>query len=72
MFTGLARSGNDIALSFVTEVGQNYRLESTDILAPAAWTIVADILPGNGSSMQVIDTGGATHPQRFYRARMLP
>ena len=70
--TQLIRNGNDIAISFSTEVGQTYRVERTDGLAPANWTTVADNVPGTGSTIQVIDLGGAGHLQRFYRGRVLP
>jgi hypothetical protein len=72
MLTGISKDGKDIVLSLIAEVGQTYRVEGTDSLFPAAWSIVADYLPGNGSTAQVRDTGGATHTQRFYRGRALP
>ncbi|MBI3714493.1 MAG: hypothetical protein HY255_00680 [Betaproteobacteria bacterium] len=72
VFTGLQRSGSDILLNFLSEVGQNYRVERTDSLPPTNWATVADNLPGNGAILQVIDAGGAAQPKQFYRGKTLP
>ena len=72
VFTGLQKSGSDIRLNFLSEVGQNYRVERTDSLAPTNWITVADNLPGSGSIVEVIDPGGANQPARFYRGRTSP
>ena len=72
VFTGLQRVGTSMVLSFLTEVGHHYRVERTDVLVPAAWTTVADNLLGTGTTVQVTDSDGATHPTRFYRGQLLP
>ena len=72
LITGLARSGTDIRIDFIAEVGVNYRLERRDTPASGEWATVADNLPGSGSITQMIDPGAANQPQRFYRARTVP
>jgi hypothetical protein len=66
----LRRSGSDIAITFTTEGGRNYRLERTPILSSDSWTSVADNLAGTGGTVQVLDSDATNQPQYFYRAVM--
>ena len=66
------RSTNNLFISFSSEVGQRYRIERKDTLAPGAWTTVADHIIGTGGIVPVIDLGAATQPRRFYRGQVLP
>ena len=65
--------GSDVRISFNTATNQTYRLEWTENLSGAIlWQTVpgAQALLGTGAIVQVIDPGGATRPQRFYRVRL--
>jgi hypothetical protein len=70
--TRLERDAGNVLVSFDTEVGLSYRLERSNDLLPGTWTVVADPVPGTGSTVQVIDSGGAGQPKRFYRGRTVP
>ena len=70
--TGLVKSGNDIVVSFPSEVGLRYRIERTDAVTAGSWTPVADNLVGTGAIQQVTDAGAVGQRQRFYRGRVLP
>jgi len=72
LITALARSGNDVRISFVAELGSSYRIERKDDLAAGDWTTVADSLVGTGGVVQVTDPGAASQPKRFYRGFTLP
>ena len=63
----MAKSGNDMQLSFPTIVGKTYRLERSDTLAAASWTTVQDNIAGTGATLQITDTNGASQTKRFYR-----
>ena len=69
----IQRVGADIHLRFATVAGATYRFERTDRLAaPINWTAVsgAGQVSGTGASVEVIDPGGATSRQRFYRIKL--
>ncbi len=68
--SGAVTSVTNFTLSFPSRVGQTYRIERTDSLSPANWTMVADNLPGTGVPLQVPDTSPATN-QRYYRVVIL-
>lgn len=72
LLSGPGKIGNDIVLTFTTEVGQDYRLERIDVLRSGPWATVTDNIPGSGTTVQTLDTGAASRPQRFYRVVMLP
>jgi alpha-L-fucosidase len=63
----MAKSGNDMQLSFPTVSGKIYRLERSDTLAADSWTAVQDNIAGTGGVVQITDTNGAAQPKRFYR-----
>ncbi len=62
---GSSLSGTNASFSFPTQDGLSYRVESTDSLTPAAWTLFLTIT-GDGTVKSVTDTN-AVVPMRFYR-----
>jgi hypothetical protein len=63
---------NDVRISFSTIQGCTYRVERTDTLfPPVIWTPVleAEVVPGTGGIVSIIDPAGAVAPQRFYRVQ---
>ena len=66
------KNGNDITITFTTEVGRNYRLEGIDCLGANSWMIVTDNIPGTGRTAEAFDIGGGSRRKRFYRVAMLP
>lgn len=65
--TAIARQGNDILLNFTAVFGRNYEIDSENNL-DGSWTVVTNNIPGSGGVMPAVDAGGASQPQRFYRA----
>ncbi|GAA5131830.1 hypothetical protein JIN84_07260 [Luteolibacter yonseiensis] len=69
----LLAEGDDRTITFPTINGRYYTVQATDTLVAASWETVltsgvpAANLPGTGGDLQVTDSGGATHPKRFYR-----
>lgn len=70
--TGPVKSGNNMVVSFSGDLGQRYRIERKDVLAPGAWTTVTDNIAGTGGVVPVTDLGAAIQPKRFYRGQVLP
>jgi hypothetical protein len=64
-------TGDTFVISFPSQVGQTYRVERSESLSPAAWSSVADNVPGTGASIQVPDTAVSLQAQRFYRVVIL-
>ena len=69
---GALGSGDTFLISFPSQIGQTYRVERSVSLSPAAWTPVADNVPGTAGAIQIPDTGALLQAQRFYRAVILP
>jgi len=63
--------GTDITLAFPTALTKRYQVECCDDLAWPVWTDVGDVIVGTGNVESVLDLGGAAHPVRFYRVRIL-
>ncbi|HVM46595.1 MAG TPA: glycoside hydrolase family 44 protein, partial [Candidatus Acidoferrum sp.] len=59
-------------ISFLSRLGQTYRVQWTASLTPPSWQTVADDVPGTGSSILVQDTDTPGPGQRFYRVVILP
>ena len=73
--TATQRISNDVAISYTSVVGKNYRVEyKNDLASAAAWTPLSGYsnVPGTGSVLQAFDIGGASVPKRFYRVASLP
>jgi hypothetical protein len=68
--SGFGMASADVWLSFNSVWGRTYRVESTDHLPPT-WNVLTNNVPGTGARFETIDGGGASLPQRFYRAVML-
>jgi fibronectin type 3 domain-containing protein/regulation of enolase protein 1 (concanavalin A-like superfamily) len=63
----IARSGNDMVISFASMAGKTYRLDSSDAVQSGSWVTVQDGIIGTGGLVQIVDTGAAALPQRCYR-----
>lgn len=67
------KNATNLVVSFDTEVGQRYRIESKDaLLNTGLWKTVADNILGTGAAIVVTDPDAAVQPHRFYRAQTLP
>jgi hypothetical protein len=64
-------SGDAFVISFPSQVGQTYLVERSETLSPAAWSPVADNVPGTGALMQIPDADVSRQTQRFYRVVIL-
>jgi hypothetical protein len=64
-------SGETFVIGFPGQVGQTYRVERSESLSPAAWSPVADNVPGTAAPIQVTDTRVSLEGQRFYRVVVL-
>jgi len=69
--TDTAFVGADIGVSFNSVVGKNYRLERNDVSPAGPWITVSDVM-GTGTTVQILDAGGAGQMKRFYRVILLP
>jgi len=70
--TTLARSGNDLGLTFASVAGKTYRIESKDDLLSATWVLLEDQVFATGASTQILDSGAAALARRFYRVTLEP
>ena len=68
--TQVAKSGNDMLVSFSTVAGKMYRMECSATLQTGSWTTVQDNIAGTGSVVQIPDVNGAAQPRRFYRVAL--
>jgi plastocyanin len=67
--------GADVRLRFPSAPGRHYRVERASGLTPSIeWQPVtnAENVVGTGSTLEVLDAGGAGYAQRFYRVTLLP
>ena len=58
-------------MTSISVAGRSYRVESCDDLVSGLWSVLTNGVDGTGGVMDVIDTGGATATQRFYRPERL-
>lgn len=75
MATGPVISGADVAVRFLSVSNRQHRIEwTTELTPPVSWAPVpgAESVVGTGGLLEVIDSGAATVPRRFYRIRLLP
>jgi len=68
----ISENGADIRVNFFSVQGIVYRIEFTDNLAGAGWSILADQIIGTGGTIQLTDPNAARLPQRYYRVAVLP
>jgi uncharacterized repeat protein (TIGR01451 family) len=71
LITSIQSVGTNVLISFTSMAGQFYRVQYTDSLSPPNWLTAADFVPGTGDIAMAIHLGGASNPQRFYRAQLL-
>jgi hypothetical protein len=60
------RTNNTFTLRWQTMSGRTYRVEYKNNLNDAQWTILPQVINGNGSIYTFMDVA-ANVPQRFYR-----
>jgi fibronectin type 3 domain-containing protein len=65
--TQIAKSGNDMAVSFASTAGKTYRVDYSDALQSGSWATVQDNITGTGGVLQITDIGGAAQSKRCYR-----
>lgn len=65
-------TGSEVNLGFTSIAGKTYRVEAANALAPNAWTVVADNVPGIDDVLQISDFDNGGSGQRFYRVRLVP
>lgn len=70
-FTSIEKSGTDIRLQLNSVLGRNYRVERGESV-DHSWSTISNNLPGTGGPVQILDSGAANAPHRFYRAVRLP
>jgi len=58
-----------VRLTFPALVGETYRVEFTDTLAPPDWQLLQEIVSASTNVLTVADPGAGGTSQRFYRAR---
>jgi hypothetical protein len=68
--TEAAESGNDFVITFASVPGKNYEVQRSDDFG-GGWTPFTNVT-ASGNATQVVDPGGASQPQRWYRVRLLP
>ena len=67
-----SRSGDTFRLTFSSIAGRLYRVERSPDMSPGTWTPVADMVPGNGASVEITDSAAGSFAQAFYRVILLP
>jgi T5SS/PEP-CTERM-associated repeat protein/autotransporter-associated beta strand protein len=71
----IARSGNDMVITFDATAGKTYRLERKLALTDAAWQSisgVADVAASTVGPKDITDPGAITKGKAFYRVRLMP
>lgn len=61
-----ALPGNPFVLTFPSVQERIYQVEWSDTLNGNSWSILGSLIPGTGTTIQVVDPGPLT-PRRFYR-----
>jgi hypothetical protein len=61
------KNGSSFSMSFISDAGEPYAVEYSDILPATNWTTLTN-LSGDGSLINVLDPA-ATSPKRFYRLK---
>ena len=65
--TNVARSSNDVTVTWASVAGKTYRIESKDDLSQANWNLVQDQIVAAGASTAITNPGATALPHRFYR-----
>jgi hypothetical protein len=70
IISGLQPSTNGVAISWVSQPGLTYRVQSEPNLSLPSWTDTSgDIIASNATTSTIVQTNAA--PQQFYRVRIL-
>ena len=71
--TNIARSGNDIVVTFDASAQRMYRLERRSEVGTGTWQQIMDVTPMTDGAAQLVDPGVLTKLGRAnYRVRLLP
>jgi hypothetical protein len=70
--TSTAQSGSDVTLAFDSILGKTYQIEYNDFFPINSWTALGSTVAGTGSSVQVLNSGGASGTTRLYRVQIVP
>jgi hypothetical protein len=70
--TGIELAGSNVTVSFTTLSNRQLAVDTATNLTGNTWGTVTSGVMGTGGILQVIDPGGASNSQRFYRARIVP
>jgi len=70
--TSTAQSGSDVTLAFDSILGKTYQIEYNDVFPTYSWTALRSPVAGTGSSVQVLDSGGASLTTRLDRVQIAP
>ena len=70
--TSITPSGSDVALTFDSILGKTYQIEYNDVFPTYSWTALRSPVAGTRSSVQVLDSGGASLTTRLYRVQIVP
>ena len=66
--TAITRPGNgSVGLSFDSEMGKTYRVQSSISLAAGSWTVTGAAVIGNGANQTITVTDDDSTPRRFFR-----
>jgi hypothetical protein len=65
--------GTNVVVTIVAVPSDTYQLQFSASMVPASWTNVVGAVTNNATgAVPLIDVGGASHPQRFYRVEVVP
>ena len=68
--TSVVMAGGDMKIGFNTSGGVTNTVEYNNDLASTNWNTLAGVL-GTGGNTNILDTGGAALPRRFYRVKLV-
>ncbi len=71
--TAVNKAGNDLRVSFNSQTGFNYAIQSRADLDSGTWaTLAGTTNSGTGGTVLQTLTNALAQPQQFYRAQQLP
>ena len=70
--TSTAQSGSDVTLAFDSIQGKAYQIQYNDVFPINSWAALGSTVAGTGSSVQVLDSNGASRTTRLYRVQIVP
>jgi alpha-tubulin suppressor-like RCC1 family protein len=65
------KAGNDLLLSFTSQLGHIYNLLSASDLSTGAWSPLLTDIPGNGAIVQATIPNAFVQPHQFYRIQLV-